>query len=237
MTASEWKRVRRPSGRPVVPLYAKVVLAAARRAIVTARADSFDCPEVLDGTEALTHQHDVILYESLSSSDHGRHITAGTYYCSETFLARHSTLLAISQCSTSIHSESARSTPRVSTYIFTKDKMAARSLYRTLHLSNLIRAHPIRTPTSIPRRSTRALSRTTSVAARKDTQHKDSLKPEPNEYSKSASDDEAARLDDTAFDPNQTRPEQEQASSSAESPEVSQTKELHCCLIMMSGTC
>ena len=53
--------------------------------------------------------------------------------------------------------------------------------------------------------------------ARKDTQDKDSLKPEPNEYSKSGSDDAAAAVEQAAFDPNQTRPEQEQATAAKES--------------------
>jgi hypothetical protein len=53
--------------------------------------------------------------------------------------------------------------------------------------------------------------------ARKDTQDKDSLKPEPNEYSKSGSDDAAAAVEQAAFDPNQTRPEQEQATAEKES--------------------
>ena len=44
----------------------------------------------------------------------------------------------------------------------------------------------------------------------KDSQDKDSLKPEPNEYSKSASDDKAAAAtEEAAFSPNMTRPEEE----------------------------
>ncbi|KAF2765897.1 hypothetical protein EJ03DRAFT_279187 [Teratosphaeria nubilosa] len=52
--------------------------------------------------------------------------------------------------------------------------------------------------------------------ARKDAMGKDDLKPEPNEYSKSASDDQAARVDKTAFDPNQTSPESQEASAGQE---------------------
>ncbi|KAK0281286.1 hypothetical protein LTR35_007662 [Friedmanniomyces endolithicus] len=53
--------------------------------------------------------------------------------------------------------------------------------------------------------------------ARKDTQDKDSLKPEPSEYSKSGSDDAAAAVDDAAFNPDITSPEQEQASAKEQS--------------------
>lgn len=63
----------------------------------------------------------------------------------------------------------------------------------------------------------RPFSQAPSLLARKDTQHKDSLKPEPNEYSKSGSDDAAAAVENAAFDPKQTRPEQEHASAEHES--------------------
>lgn len=71
------------------------------------------------------------------------------------------------------------------------------------------------------------ITRTTNVAAvrpfsqhlqkqaAKDTQDKDSLKPESNEYSKSGSDAQAAQ-DDAAFDPSKTRPEEQENSSEAE---------------------
>jgi hypothetical protein len=67
---------------------------------------------------------------------------------------------------------------------------------------------------------TRPLSYTYQLQARKDTQDKDSLKPEPNEYSKSGSDDEAARVEKTAFDPSKTSPEEEHDSAGSESKEV-----------------
>lgn len=67
---------------------------------------------------------------------------------------------------------------------------------------------------------TRPMSYTYQLQARKDTQDKDSLKPEPNEYSKSGSDDNAARVEQTAFDPNKTSPEEEHASAGSESSEV-----------------
>ncbi|KAF2224502.1 hypothetical protein BDZ85DRAFT_281088 [Elsinoe ampelina] len=57
--------------------------------------------------------------------------------------------------------------------------------------------------------STRNLSRSTPFAARKDAAGKDDLKPEGNEYSKSASDAEAAQIDDAAFSRDKTTPEEQ----------------------------
>ncbi|PNS21938.1 hypothetical protein CAC42_536 [Sphaceloma murrayae] len=71
---------------------------------------------------------------------------------------------------------------------------------------------PLYRPTPI---HIRPFTKTTHLAARKDTMGKDDLKPEGNEYSKSASDGEAA--DDTAFDPKQTRPEEQLESAEADS--------------------
>lgn len=65
--------------------------------------------------------------------------------------------------------------------------------------------------------ASRPFSQVPARFARKDTQDKDSLKPEPNEYSKSGSDDAAAAVEQAAFDPNQTRPETEQATADKES--------------------
>ncbi|KAM0707927.1 hypothetical protein Q7P35_004576 [Cladosporium inversicolor] len=65
--------------------------------------------------------------------------------------------------------------------------------------------------------ASRPFSQSPISLARKDTQDKDSLKPEPNEYSKSGSDDAAAAVEQAAFDPSQTRPEQEQATAEKES--------------------
>ncbi|KAI4746566.1 hypothetical protein E4T50_03095 [Aureobasidium sp. EXF-12298] len=67
----------------------------------------------------------------------------------------------------------------------------------------------------------RPLSYTCQLQARKDAQSKDSLKPEPNEYSKSGSDDEAARVEQTAFDPNKTSPEEQHDSAASESAQAS----------------
>jgi len=59
--------------------------------------------------------------------------------------------------------------------------------------------------------------------ARKDAQGKDDLKPEPNEYSKSGSDDEAAAVEKAAFDPSKTSPEEEHNTAGAEAGGVSDT--------------
>ena len=63
----------------------------------------------------------------------------------------------------------------------------------------------------------RPLHQSTCLRARKDTQDKDSLKPEASEYSKSGSDDKAAAMDDAAFNPDKTRPEEEHNSAGRES--------------------
>lgn len=55
---------------------------------------------------------------------------------------------------------------------------------------------------------------------RKDSQHKDSINTEATEYSKSATDDEGARQEEAAFDPNLTDP-QEQKGKAGEATGVS----------------
>lgn len=65
--------------------------------------------------------------------------------------------------------------------------------------------------------TTRPISTSSTRLARRDAQDKDSLKPEPNEYSKSGSDDKAAKVEDAAFNPDKTRPEQQRASAQSES--------------------
>lgn len=77
----------------------------------------------------------------------------------------------------------------------------------------------IQTPLVVAR-TIRPISYTSTRFARKDTQDKDDLKPEPNEYSKSGSDDAAARTSDTAFDPNTTSPEAQHDKAAGESKEV-----------------
>ena len=74
------------------------------------------------------------------------------------------------------------------------------------------------TPITITR-SVRSFSQNARQLAAKDAQDKDSLKPEPNEYTKSGSDDEAA-VSDTAFDPSQTSPEQEHDSVKKDADDV-----------------
>lgn len=56
----------------------------------------------------------------------------------------------------------------------------------------------------------RQFSQTTSFALpRKDSQHKDSINTEATEYSKSATDDESARQEDAAFNPDITDPQEQ----------------------------
>lgn len=56
----------------------------------------------------------------------------------------------------------------------------------------------------------RQFSQTLSSALpRKDSQHKDSINTEATEYSKSATDDESARQEDAAFNPDITDPQQQ----------------------------
>ncbi|KAG4032845.1 hypothetical protein MFRU_006g03070 [Monilinia fructicola] len=60
--------------------------------------------------------------------------------------------------------------------------------------------------------TTRPFTHTTPLKhPRKDAQHKDSINTEATEYSKSGSDDAAARQETAAFDPGTTRPEAERA--------------------------
>ena len=69
---------------------------------------------------------------------------------------------------------------------------------------------PLRQPLLLPR------------FAHKDAQDKDSMNVEPNEYSKTGSDSQAAHKQD-AFDPNTTRPEEQKGVSSP--PNGSYTKQ------------
>lgn len=82
-------------------------------------------------------------------------------------------------------------------------------LFTTLRLSLLTTV-----PHTLP--IVRSFSPAPRFLARKDTQDKDSLKPESNEYSKSGSDHAAAAMDPAAFDSSQIRPEQELASAARE---------------------
>lgn len=54
----------------------------------------------------------------------------------------------------------------------------------------------------------------------RDSQDKDSLNPRSTEYSKSQSDDSSARIEQTAFDPNETSPEGQMAMANKESGKV-----------------
>jgi len=56
--------------------------------------------------------------------------------------------------------------------------------------------------------STRPFTSTTrTLYPRKDSQDKDSINRESNEYAKSGTDDQAAAQDDAAYNPNKTSPE------------------------------
>lgn len=63
----------------------------------------------------------------------------------------------------------------------------------------------------------RQFQTSTRQLARKDAQDKDSLKPESNEYSKSGSDAESAAVEDAAFNPDKTSPEEQHDTAGAES--------------------
>ena len=63
---------------------------------------------------------------------------------------------------------------------------------------------------SSPPPSRRPISTSSQLAyPRKDSQDKDSINTEATEYSKSGSDDEGARQEDAAFDPNITDPQEQ----------------------------
>lgn len=74
--------------------------------------------------------------------------------------------------------------------------------------------------------ATRYLHASPFQLARKDAQGKDELKPEPNEYSKSGSDDAAARTEGAAFDPNTTSPEGQHEQAGSETKEGVSRKNL-----------
>ncbi|KAI7157467.1 hypothetical protein KC349_g5573 [Hortaea werneckii] len=73
---------------------------------------------------------------------------------------------------------------------------------------------------ALPRRqylAARQFQTSSRLCASKDAQGKDDLKPEPNEMSKSASDDQAAAVEDAAFNPKKTSPEDEYNTAGGES--------------------
>ncbi|KAF7941917.1 uncharacterized protein EAE97_006754 [Botrytis byssoidea] len=93
--------------------------------------------------------------------------------------------------------------------------MSPTPFLRLLRLSNITR-----TRASLPRtllshhtpNTTRPFTNTpTSLLPRKDSQHKDSIDTTATEYSKSGSDDAAAREESAAFDPSITSPESEKS--------------------------
>lgn len=64
--------------------------------------------------------------------------------------------------------------------------------------------------------TTRPFSSSKLYHPRKDSQHKDSINTEATEYSKSGTDDEAARTEDTAFNPNITDPQEQEEKAQGE---------------------
>ncbi|KAI7216151.1 hypothetical protein KC333_g5015 [Hortaea werneckii] len=73
---------------------------------------------------------------------------------------------------------------------------------------------------ALPRRqflAARQFQTSSRLCASKDAQGKDDLKPEPNEMSKSGSDDQAAAVEDAAFNPKKTSPEDEYNTAGGES--------------------
>ncbi|KAK0650691.1 hypothetical protein DIS24_g6562 [Lasiodiplodia hormozganensis] len=77
------------------------------------------------------------------------------------------------------------------------------------------------TSTTTTSTSTRSLhfSRTLLGSTKEDHMERDRLNPTSTEYSKTGSDDAAAHMDDAAFNPNKTRPEEEVGSAERESGE------------------
>lgn len=92
------------------------------------------------------------------------------------------------------------------------------SLTRSLRLQALRQSTVQRTITPSV---LRPFSQTRIPAARKDAQGKDDMKVEPNEYSKSGSDNAAAAVEETAFSPDKTSPEEQHASAGKESEKES----------------
>ncbi|TKA70245.1 hypothetical protein B0A49_05315 [Cryomyces minteri] len=80
---------------------------------------------------------------------------------------------------------------------------------------SLTRSTPFRPSLALAPRSFHSSRR--ALYPSKDSQDKDSVVPKSTEYSKSGSDDASAATEDAAFDPNTTRPEQEQGQAEAES--------------------
>jgi len=91
-------------------------------------------------------------------------------------------------------------------------------LRRTCPPGTRIARRPKSTGTSLQSQNYHTASRWS--IPQKDSQGKDDLKPRSTEYSKSSSDDAAAATSETAFDPNQTKPETESRNADIESGDV-----------------
>lgn len=80
-------------------------------------------------------------------------------------------------------------------------------------------------PTTTRITSIRGLHNTRVVAfPSKNAQGKDDLEPMGDEYSKSGSDQQSAAMEQAAFDPSQTSPEQQMETADKESGEVGQSQ-------------
>ncbi|KAF7891811.1 hypothetical protein EAF00_008113 [Botryotinia globosa] len=92
--------------------------------------------------------------------------------------------------------------------------MSQTPFLRLLHLSNITRTRTLLShqPQPFISLTIRSFTNTpTSLLPRKDSQHKDSIDTTATEYSKSGSDDAAAREESAAFDPSITSPESEKS--------------------------
>lgn len=100
----------------------------------------------------------------------------------------------------------------------TRFKMSSLTRFsRALRQSHSLRQPALVSNTTSIRHFT---ARSSALYPRKDSQDKDSMNTEATEYSKSGTDDEAARQEDAAFDPSKTSPES-QKKKAGEGNEVS----------------
>lgn len=95
--------------------------------------------------------------------------------------------------------------------MFTKSKLLLPLLPRNLSLLR----HPL---TILPPTTHRPFSHSTRLSfPRKDSQDKDSINREATEYAKSGTDDQTAAIEDAAFDPSKTDPEEQLQTAGAKS--------------------
>ena len=115
----------------------------------------------------------------------------------------------------------------------------SRNLARRHQVSSCesIRSRKRQSQTQAPPSSCRHLSSSARFAnPRKDSQDKDSINTEATEYSKSATDDEAARQGDAAFDPSITDPHEQHGKAGEGQGVSTQTFLKHCFLQLQPAT-